>query len=406
MGRTGNAPQGNRTARLRVLFYLPAVTPWWFEMICIPLIRLTAEKHEVHVMVPPPWSGTGIGAGQIPLLARLPDVYWHILDGPDHPLLRTDASGQDDLFELVRVVAPDIVLCRSADNIAPARFPGIVRYLMEGGAPPLINAPRSVWLAPDLFDHGTLPDLSDAELALLDALAGPVFDALDICARPPAREAFFAMHGLPTEKRVIGLPLDYEHRENFFARHNRYPSNAATIAAIAAELDEDTILAVTHHPLTERHGDPRSIDAVVAAQGGRVRVLASLGRQGSTTQGLAAHADGFVTGNSKSWSNAVIAGTPLVRLSPFATGDWVGAYASVADLLSDLDRGSARRADPLAARRWFAFHLLNNVIDTADERLDAEAIVGRALTDADPGRWREMLERQVASYRKCKAQPA
>ncbi|MEE4207028.1 MAG: hypothetical protein V2I39_12105 [Erythrobacter sp.] len=383
-------------ARLRVLFYLPVVTPWWFEQICIRLITLLAESHEVHVMVPPLWSGTGIGAGQIPLLANLPEVFWHILDGPCHPVLRTDASGEEELVELVHLVAPDITLCRSADISTPARFPGAVRYITEGGAPPLINAPRSVWFAPTLFDHGILPDLAEAQLALLDALAEPLFDALALELPLPPRAEFMAMHGLPEGKRILGLPLDYEQRENFFTRHNAFPSNAEMIARLAAELDEDTLLAVSQHPLTERHGDPRSIDGAVAAAGGRVRVLSSLGRQGSTTQGLAQYSDAFVVGNSKSWSSAAFVGTPVVRLSGFATGEWVHAYRSVGAWLEDCRAGRVRRPDAVAARRWFAFHMLNNSIDTGDEWLHAEAIVARVLDPIDPARWPEMLERHQA----------
>ena len=72
----------------RIMFYLPVVTPWWFEYIVVHLIRVMARAHETHVLIPPLWHNTGLGEGQLHLIQDLDHVQWHLLDGPDHPLLR------------------------------------------------------------------------------------------------------------------------------------------------------------------------------------------------------------------------------------------------------------------------------------------------------------------------------
>ena len=109
---------------MRVLFYLPIVTPWWFDNIVVHLIHVLARECEVHVMVPPSWRGTGISKAQAPHIEALPHVHWHLLNGDAHPQLRIDASEDSALLDSVASLAPDLTLCRSADLKTPARFPG------------------------------------------------------------------------------------------------------------------------------------------------------------------------------------------------------------------------------------------------------------------------------------------
>ena len=146
---------------LRTVFYLPVVTPWWFTHIVIRLIRVMARDHEVHVLVPPLWRNTGIGPEQIDLIAELPHVFWHVLDGPDHTNLRGDAAQPDDLFALIDHINPDVTLCRSADIVSPQRFPGTVRYIMEAAAPPFVTQSQCIWLAPTLQPVSFLPASGD-----------------------------------------------------------------------------------------------------------------------------------------------------------------------------------------------------------------------------------------------------
>ena len=163
---------------MRVLFYLPVVTPWWFERIILPLVEKLAADHEVHILAPIFWQGTGLAQAQYDMCAHLPHLKWHIVTGSDHRSMRTNATRREQLVEFVRQLAPDFVLCRSADLETTADFPGIVRHITEGGADPLILPVGAVHFAKAPFDHGVLPPLTGEQRATLDALISPYWDAL------------------------------------------------------------------------------------------------------------------------------------------------------------------------------------------------------------------------------------
>jgi len=182
---------------MRILFYLPTVTPWWFSNIVIHVIRTLADReadepHEVHVMVPPLWRGTGISKGEAEHIEALPHVHWHLLNGPDHPRLRSDASGEDDLIQFVETIAPDLSLCRSADIKTLAHFPGAVRCMMEGGAPPFNLGNQWLTLKSQLFDHGFLPAMEQDTAARLDLIASDLWDDMVSRITLPTRAAFLA----------------------------------------------------------------------------------------------------------------------------------------------------------------------------------------------------------------------
>ena len=382
---------------LRVLFHLPVITPWWFENIVIHLIKKLGREHEVHVMVPPLWQGTGIGPDQVPLIQDLAHVHWHVLDGPDHSLLRSDASQQTDLLALVNMIAPDITLCRSADIKTPAQFPGTVRYIMEAAAPPFETQPQWVWLAPTLFDAGLLPQLTDAQNSQLDAFAEQLWPtARRAIAQAPSRPDFLNKANLPADKSIIGLTLEYQHEENFFLQHHPYPSNAAMIATILDQLDDRHILAITNHPLNELYSDNSAVEQAIADSGGRAILIRSDEDAGQATLALAKHADGMIIANSKSWCVCAALGTPILRLSEFATGDWLGAYDNMSEFLADIAAGKARKPDPVMARRFFAFHLANNAFDPTDLKLSAAKITNRARRPIAPERWADSLTRFTA----------
>lgn len=382
---------------LRVLFYLPVVTPWWFENIVIHLIKKLGRAHEVYVMVPPLWQGTGIGPDQVPLIQDLAHVHWHVLDGPDHPVLRSDASQQADLFALVNMIAPDITLCRSADIQTPAQFPGTVRYIMEAAAPPYETQPQWVWLAPTLFDAGLLPQLTATQNSQLDAFAEQIWPAARMTIESvPARTDFLRKANLPEAKSIIGLTLEYQHEENFFLQHHPYPSNAAMIAAILDQLNDRHVLAVTNHPLNELYSDNSAIEQAVADSGGRAILIRSGEVAGQATLSLAKHADGMIVANSKSWSVCAALGSPMLRLSEFASGDWLNAYDNMPEFLADIAAGKARNPDPIMARRFFAFHFANNAFDPAAPALSAAEITDRALNSIAPERWADSIARFTA----------
>lgn len=383
-------------ARKQVMFYLPVVTPWWFSNIVVHLIRVMASVHDVHVLIPPLWRNTGLGEEQLDLIADLTHVNWIILDGPDHPTLRSDASGEEDLIELVRKLNPDLTLCRSADIATPARFPGTVRYIMEGGAPPAQTGANWVTLSPGLFDHGLMPELSTADSDHLDQLAGPIWAQMHQQTALPSREEFLTLAGLPTDRMIIGLPLEYENEENFFGQHHRYPDNAAMIRALAPGLRNNSMLAVTNHPLNELYGDNRALETAIAEYPGRVVMIDGTEIAGQATLALSWHSDGMIVGNSKSWSACAAFGTPVLRLSDFATGDWLQTYDDFRDFAADVDQSVARRADAVQARRWFTFHLANNVFNPSDPALVAEDIVSRMQCPVDPSRWDKGLARYLS----------
>ncbi|MGZ8348720.1 MAG: hypothetical protein ACXWU2_01725, partial [Allosphingosinicella sp.] len=242
---------------MKVLFYLPVITPWWFDNIVARLIRLLADEAEVHVMVPPLWRGTGIGPEQLCELADREDIFWHILDGDDHPQLRLSAASCPELLDLVHEIGPDITLCRSADLVTPRAFPGVVRHIMEGGFPPFPSQGEWVVLRDDPFDHGVMPVLHDRERAALLAAFDPAWQALrrQLPGHGVARDARRAAAGLPDGRAIIALPLEYEHEENFYAGDGPFARGADLVWAIAETLGEDVLLAVTDHPLNTLHCD-------------------------------------------------------------------------------------------------------------------------------------------------------
>lgn len=352
-------------------------------------------------MVPPLWSGTGIGMGEAEHLRSLPTVHWHILDGPDHPLLRTDASDEGDLIHFVQSLAPDLTLCRSADLKTPACFPGTVRFIMEGATPPFDLSNLNVTLKAGLFDHGFMPEFDSKTADQLDAIAGDLWSDMiarrNLCPDQSSRAEFLAGARLDAGKPLIGLPLEYEQAENFFGQHHAFPNNAALVRAVAEEIGEEAILLVTHHPLTEQHGDTSAVNGAILEQDGRVKMLKRTGftdmNGGDVTLSMIKHCDAVIVGNSKCWSIAAAMGTPMLRLSDAPTASWVNAYDTLPPLLSDLARGSAIAADRAMTKRWFAHHILNSLVEPADPAFCAQDLIDRAFELADSARWDGALTR-------------
>ena len=369
--------------RKRILFYLPVVTPWWLERIIMPLIRKFAGPYEVHVMIPQLWRGTGLGTDQLPLADEIEEVMWHVLCGIDEEAMRVDASREDALIDFARQIAPDIVLARSADMETPALFGGELRFIMEGGAPPFAPPSTMVSLTHRLFDYGLMPPMTGEVQKILDATGRELWQLLKVQSDLPNRAEFLAAHGLPTERHIIGLALEYEHEEMFFGRHHRFASNADMIAQVAARMPPGMVLAVSNHPLNTLYGDNSGIETVVEGLGNRAVLLANNPENGGTTLALAAHADGMVIGNSKSWSICAALEKPWLRLSDFRTGEWAAAYREPQEFFTDIAAGVAFRPDPAMARRWFAYHYGEATINAADPELCAETIVARFVGQHD-----------------------
>lgn len=377
---------------MRVLFYLPVVTPWWFDTVVAPLIAVAARDADVSVLVPPLWSNTGIGPEQLEPLVDLGRVEWHILGDDNHPDLRTSAMGNTGLIELVRSIDADYTICRSADIATPALFPGRVRYLMEGQAQPLAIPHHWCQLTPTLFDHGIMPALTAEERTLLETAIDPAWRRLPPAAGPDDRAAFLSMASLPTDRPVIVLPLEYEHPEMFFGQHTPYGSNVDLIHSVAAAVGPDFTVAVTIHPLSYLHCDNDDVFDAIAAHG-HVRLVGERDVSGNPTDELIRHADAMIVGNSKSIGIGAAYGVPMLRLSTFASGEWMRTSGDIATFTNALRTGTVHGAASADARRWFGYHVANNAFDPDDPALTLADIVDRMDNPCNPLRWNAGLAR-------------
>jgi len=384
---------------MRILFYLPVVTPWWFDNIVAPLIDRLAVQAEVHVMVPPLWRGTGIAPQQLSRVVAADRVEWHILDGEDHPRLRTGGDGFDDLIDLVHEIDPDLTLCRSADLETPRRFPGMVRYMMEADFPPFPSRVQWLVLREHPFDHCVMPDLDPAEKDGLHADFEEIWSALrrKVAGQAPD-EALRGPGGAGAGDLIVALPLEYEHEENFFEIHRPYGDSAATVSALAEAVDDDVLLAVTDHPLNLVHCDRTALDAAVARYAGRVRMVAPKWRKDRPTLAVVRASNGMIVSNSKVISIAAFLGKPILRLSPHATGHWLNAYSDLAVFLGALRAGTPSLPSQDEAKSFFAFHAANNLIDLSHQDMDGRMILDMVESPVDPRRWPAGIRRYADSY--------
>jgi hypothetical protein len=384
----------------RILFYLPVVTPWWFDSIIAPLVRLLVKVAQVHIIAPVPWCGTGIGSEELTSLTDLLQLHWHILDGKNHPTMRTDATDRAAIVEFVNSLAPAYVLCRSADCETVRGFAGEVRFLMEGGASPLAIPSDWVVMQDQPFDHGCMPELTDEDLDRLDRLMAPTwkhllrFNQSSTCDR----EAFRKWAGLPADRPILALPLEYEHEENFFPIHRIGATpNRCLIAELDVRIDDSFFLAITNHPLNALHVDNRDLEAAIASRGSRMRLLPDQApKSANTTMLLAQNAQGMIVGDSKVYSIAAFCGTPMLRQSRFKTGSWMNAYTDLETFLPAVAGGGAVGATQEDARRWFAFHVGNNIFDPKDTGLTPDGLLARIDRPVDPKRWENAFARYHA----------
>ena len=377
---------------MRILFYLPAITPWWFEHILVPIIDALGRSAEVHVIAPEPWCGTGLGAEEIERWGDLAVIEWHLIGGPDHPSLRTQPRDPAPLIDFIHQIAPDHVICRSADRETPRNFPGRVHFLMEGGVAPLQLPPHWVWLADDLFDHGIMPPLGPEEERKLSAWLAPAWDrhrsSIEaLGAALPAAGADNALNLL--------LPLEYEHEENFFLMHRPGPmANDQLVAELAANLPQHVRLVLTDHPLNHLHVDRQQLHRTVAEHSGRVTLLDS----SISTAAAAQTCDGMIVGDSKSFGVAAFCGKPLYRSSRFRSADWLDPYSDLDTFVSDLGAGRARAPRSEDALVWAAYHLANNVFDPQAPDFAAETVIERLEAPVDEGRWAAGMARADQAF--------
>lgn len=387
---------------MRVLFYLPVVTPWWFDNIIVHLIRSIAEEAETHVIVSPLWRNTGIGPEQLRKCDDLQHVGWHVWDDEDHPVIRYSAARAPGLLDLIHQIDADITLCRSADVHHPLAFPGTVRFIMEGGALPLLTAGDWITFQPMIFDNGAMPQLDPTQRAHLDATFTPAWAGL--AAHQTVRsDDWRHAAGLPVDRKVVALPLEYEHPENFYAGYRRFPANADLVADVASRMPDDWTLALTNHPLNLVHCDNRPLFAAIERFGDRVRMLPDQGLSGKATQFLAANCDGMIIENSKTFSAGAFFGVPMQRESRFPTAAWMNNYEDLDAFFAAVGKGSAKAASKSDVRTWLGYHVANNIIDPDHPDHDAADLIARVQRPCDPRRWGAGVDRYLGISREAKA---
>ncbi|MEO1221315.1 MAG: hypothetical protein AAFY42_08190 [Pseudomonadota bacterium] len=376
---------------MRVLFYLPVVTPWWFEQIILPLAEKLVADSEVHILAPIRWKGTGVSQHEYDLCAHMPQIAWHIVNDKDHPSMRTGAVQREQIVEFVESLDPDLVLCRSADLETVARFPGIVRHIVEGGADPLLLPIGVIHFAKAPFDHGILPPLEDAHIAKLHALMEPYWEPLVNApeAQLSAQSAFREWAALPDTAPTLFLPLEYEHEENFYTaqRVARTP-NVGLVEDVLEQINGRALLALTNHPLNDLYVDNSALLQLAEAHAEQLSLLPGETPSGARSTALMMRtADGVLLGDSKCYSLAGFCGTPIMRFSRFRTGDWLNASDDLESFVSAVAHGKAATPDRETARTWFAYHAANSLVHPKDPELSGAEIIDRLINPFDPERW-------------------
>ncbi|MDT8757909.1 CDP-glycerol glycerophosphotransferase family protein [Sphingomonas psychrotolerans] len=383
---------------MRVLFYLPVITPYWFNDSVSHLIRSAAQQHEVHVIVPPLWSGTGIGQAELQRCADLTEVHWHIIGSADHPSYRTRPEDPDALVAFVETIDPDYTICRSADVETPARFPGRIAYLMEAEFAPTLFGPVPIggrlqitW--PDFFAFGMMPSLSEAERTWLLEVTSARWRELGNATDAADRQRALAELGIPPDRKIISLPLQCQRRDNFFGQvHGLQESPDAFVARIAAALGPDYLLAVSLHPIDLRDAiRTPALDRIAQMDPERVRIaaVAAESERGSVTDTLIRYADALVVAESKSIMIAALHGKPILRVSSHPTAPWVRAYDDPEAFAAALRDGSAAAPAPEDALVYYGYHYANNAFVAAETSF--EEVIARTDRPHDPGRWKRAL---------------
>lgn len=385
---------------MRILFYLPVVTPWWFSERITPILRALHGDAELHIMVAPIWSSTGIGPDQLAPLSDLPGINWHVVEADDPALFRTNGAAVEGLVQRIHQIAPDITLARSADFETPATFPGTVRYLMEGATPPFRTEVLPLQLEERPFRLGFMPK-AEAPLAArcMEAFAD-IWDMAAPIRRPLAQHDWRAALGLPADRPILTVPLQYEHEEDFFRRKSAYARGIDLLQHLLEATDPALFLAVTDHPLNRKYVDRSDIDALLAAHGDRAMLCRNDVFRLGPTGILAAHGDAMLIEQSKSWMLAAFCGSPMISIGHSDTAPWLNATQAAGGALQHWPQGGLEKPDSEEARRWMCWRMGARIFDPPSLDIDrlmahVSGNVGDDIIEANAMRLRER-ERQAA----------
>jgi hypothetical protein len=405
---------------MRILFYLPVVTQHWLENLLAPLIRSAARSAEVHVIVPQAWHGTGIDGALLRQWLDMPQIRWHVLDGPDHPSFRIAPDQPQALIEFVRAIDPDYTFCRSADIVTPQQFPGKVRYLMEGDYPPLFgdgrpHSERIMLTGPGVLDHGMMPSLEPEQHAWLGRRIAPLwqeYQARHGGGFPGGDAAYRTAAGLPADRKVLAVPLESESVTNFFHEaHCAIAQSDRFIADLATRIDDDMVLAVTPHPLWVWQPQPMRdtiaarLQRIASINPDKVRLVMRPGSPQQLTRWLVHHADGVIVRDSKTLTIGAFLGKPCLRLSPFACGEWMQVYRDIAEFQHDIRSGTPRQAALSDTLAWFGFLHANEAFVPWDRDQTVAMLLDRVERPVDPARWAGNLDRHRRDFANWFAEP-
>jgi hypothetical protein len=360
---------------MKILFYLPVITPWWFDNVIAPMLRALdndADVSEQHVMVAPLWRNTGIDGHQLAPLADLTKVSWHIVDQGEPDEFRMNGAALEGLVDLVHEIGPDLTLARSSDLETPRQFPGTVRYVMEGAAAPFETDSNWFVLDEQPFGLGVMPTeavptAERCQIALEDIWA--MMDERRVLE--DGASEWRKLLGLPGDRPVISVPLQYEHEENFFGSHASFSRGTELIQRLLETLDSEIYLAVTDHPLNRLYTSRTMVDLLIADNRDRVGLCVAEPLPYGATGLLAARADAMLSDLSKSWSMAAYCGTPIVHVGRNPIADWVHAANGLEQINGHLAHRGMAGADATAARLWFSWHLAARLMVPQNVTLDA-----------------------------------
>jgi hypothetical protein len=377
---------------MRILFYLPLARRWMLENVLEPLIAKLSSVAEVHVMIPTLWIKRGSTNTGLQAIASHRNVTWHPIEVGCGDLNAIDLNGPTpEIRDIASEIAPDYCLCRSANPSLSQHFPGQLRYIMEAGAPPFRLPPHWVSFQPQIFDHGLIPKLSPSQRDALLALITPCWQKLETAQ--PQDPSWLLRYKLPAHRKIIALPLEYDHPENLFGIHRSIRPNSALVAQLLNRIDPSLFVAATDHPLNIQFVDQRQLRATFSVYRDKACLLSPPVKGSDTTSIVTQLADGMIVGDSKSFAIAAFYGKPLLRISKFASGHWLRAYDDLGKFTADLAAECAMAPAREDAMLWFAHYLAAQVFAPSDANVTSIELLERITGDAGPDRWPERFAR-------------
>ncbi|MBO9576490.1 MAG: hypothetical protein J7494_12180 [Sphingobium sp.] len=366
---------------MKILFYLPAVTPWWFETIITPMLRALHAEAELHVIVAPLWMNTGLEMRHVEPLADLPAINWHIVQADDPAQFRLDGVAVEGLLDLVCAINPDITIARSADRKTPALFPGTVRHIMEPGADPFRVPHRWFVLDESPFHHGFMPEGTEALADHAATLIAPFWQAMTAKYAEPDAKSLRARLGLPKDRPVLAVPLQYEHEENLYGVGSPLQRGPAFIRELLDRLDAEIVLAISDHPLNAQFLQRGELDLIARDFPDRICLYSAGDDRRSPTSLLIRASDAVLIDRSKCVTQATFLGAPIVHVGDSVMADWMNATPLAALTANALARRGLPAPDAAMTRRWFGWHYGMRLTDF--ETVTLKTLQSRIFNDMD-----------------------